>query len=326
MMNVLGSIFSILVLTQQECRAEGDSFDIHEVKILKSPVTCSSDIRLVIVIHSHPEHSELRNTLRQTWAQETQNTRRIFVVGNIDSTITRDVINRESENIGDIVQGDFVDSYRNMTYKHLLGYRWITQHCSDASYVLKSDDDQFVDTLQLGRYLSTFLPSPGTSWYLCQVLSSSPHRDPGSKWAVTREEWPGEVYPEYCAGWAYVTTLYTLARVLDQSTRMRYFWIDDIHVTGVVRVAMKGDILLYNWVNSFLTSHIQYSSEILGGSFYTPELMVCGDIKAEEIKRVWGKAVKCQKQDCYSMVYDNKENRESVAPVVHESGRNKEEL
>ena len=324
-MNVLGLIFSILVLTQ-ECRAEGDSFDIHEVKILKSPVTCSSDIRLVIVIHSHPEHSELRNTLRQTWAQETQNTRRIFVVGNIDSTITRDVINRESENIGDIVQGDFVDSYRNMTYKHLLGYRWITQHCSDASYVLKSDDDQFVDTLQLGRYLSTFLPAPGTSWYLCQVLSSSPHRDPGSKWAVTREEWPGEVYPEYCAGWAYVTTLYTVARVLDQSTRMRYFWIDDIHVTGVVREAMKEDILLYNWVNSFLTSHIQYSSEILGGSFYTPELMVCGDIKAEEIKRVWGKAVKCQKQDCYSMVYDNKENRESVAPVVHESGRNKEEL
>ena len=325
-MNVLQSILTFLVLTQ-ECKAV-NLFDIHKVEFLKSPVTCSSYITLAIVIHSHPEHNELRNTLRQTWAQETQNTRRVFIVGitDNDNTLARDAIIKESEEFGDVVQGDFIDSYRNMTYKHLLGYRWINEHCSNASYVLKSDDDQFVDTLQLGRYLSAFLPAPGSAWYLCQVLRSAPHRDPDSKWAVTREEWPGEEYPEYCAGWAYVTTPATVTKVLDQSTRMAYFWIDDIHVTGAVREALKEDVLLYNWVNSFLTTHIQYSSEILRGSFYTPELMVCGDIKAEEIRHVWGKAVKCQKKDCYSLVYDDKNNRESVAPVIHQTGRNREEL
>ncbi len=90
---------------------------------------------------------------------------------------------------------------------------------------------------------------------------------------------------------------------------------------------MEEDVVLYNWVNSFLTSHIQYSKEILGGSFYTPELMVAGDIRAEEVRHVWGKVVKCEEKDCYSLVYDNKENRESVAPLLHKSsGRNKEEL
>ena len=166
-MIVLGLIFTIFVLTQ-ECKAAADLFDIHKVEFLKSPVTCGRDITLVIVIHSHPEHIELRNTLRQTWAQETDNTRRIFVVGIIDNKFASDAISRESEDFGDMLQGDFIDSYRNMTYKHLLGYRWIHHHCSEASYVLKSDDDQFVDTLQLPRYLSAFLPAPGP-WYLCQV-------------------------------------------------------------------------------------------------------------------------------------------------------------
>ena len=77
------------------------------------------------------------------------------------------------------------------------------------------------------------------------MLSSAPHRDPNtSKWAVTREEWPGEAYPEYCAGWAYVTTPATVTRVLDQSIRMSYFWIDDIHVTGAVREAVEEDDLV----------------------------------------------------------------------------------
>ena len=325
-MIALREVFTILVLTQKS-QAE-ELFDIHKVNILKSPVPCKNEITLATLIHSHPEHSDLRNTLRQTWAQETQRfTRRIFIVGVSDNKSVLDQINRESDDLGDILQGNFVDNYRNMTYKHLLGYRWIGEHCSGASYVLKSDDDQFVDTLQLGRFLSTFLPGPERVWYLCQVLSSAPHRDPASKWAVTRGEWPGEAYPEYCAGWAYVTTPATVTRVLEQSTKMPYFWIDDIHVTGAVRAAMKDDVPLYNWVNSFLTSHIQYSSEILQGTFYTPELMVCGDIKAEEIRHVWEKAVKCEMKDCYSLVYNNKENQESVAPRLHKPGKqNHQEL
>ena len=100
-----------------------------------------------------------------------------------------------------------MDSYRNMTVKHLLWHRWVMDSCGAASYVVKSDDDQFVDTIQvdismyttsiyqylpistvqLPTYLSTFLPEPGSMWYLCQVLrGKTPHRDPASK--VTEDE------------------------------------------------------------------------------------------------------------------------------------------
>ena len=52
--------------------------------------------------------------------------------------------------------------------------------------------------------------------------------------------------------------------------------------------------------------------EILRGSLHTPELMVAGDIRAEEIRLVWGKVVRGEEKDCYSLVYDNKENRAKV--------------
>ena len=32
------------------------------------------------------------------------------------------------------------------------------------------------------------------------LLNSSPNRDPGSKWYVSLEQWPGSVYPPYMAG------------------------------------------------------------------------------------------------------------------------------
>ena len=31
---------------------------------------------------------------------------------------------------------------------------------------------------------------------------------------MSEDEWPGSVYPDYCAGWVYVTTTATLAAVL----------------------------------------------------------------------------------------------------------------
>ena len=46
-----------------------------------------------------------------------------------------------------------MDSYRNMTVKHLLWHRWVQDSCGAASYVVKSDDDQFVDTIQVDIYL-----------------------------------------------------------------------------------------------------------------------------------------------------------------------------
>jgi hypothetical protein len=78
---------------------------------------CDNSVELIVIVHSAPNHYDLRNTIRETWgsAQPT-----LFILGeNSDENLNLKV---EHEKFGDLVQANFQDSYRNMTYKHLLGY------------------------------------------------------------------------------------------------------------------------------------------------------------------------------------------------------------
>ena len=55
----------------------------------------------------------------------------------------------ESADHGDLVQGSFTDSYRNLTYKNVMGLLWVTQFCSHAQYIVKTDDDMFLDIFEI---------------------------------------------------------------------------------------------------------------------------------------------------------------------------------
>ena len=54
-------------------------------------------------------------------------------------------IDYENEIYNDIVQEDYIDSYRNMTYKAISAARWITKHCTQAKLIIKADDDALLD-------------------------------------------------------------------------------------------------------------------------------------------------------------------------------------
>ena len=79
-------IYLILCLCLVRVRAE-DYFNITTVDLVWSPPDCG-DVSLVILIHSHPEHSTLRNTLRQTWAKQVSEghfkTRTVFLIGEVE--------------------------------------------------------------------------------------------------------------------------------------------------------------------------------------------------------------------------------------------------
>ncbi len=45
--------------------------------------------------------------------------------------------------------------YRNLTYKHIMGLKWVSTYCSNAHTVVKVDDDTFVNIFQLTTFLRT---------------------------------------------------------------------------------------------------------------------------------------------------------------------------
>ena len=61
----------------------------------------------------------------------------------------------------------------------------VSQYCNTVNYVMKIDDDIYVDTHLLHLYLSTHSLPDNT--FLCAQIwtNSSVTRDPGHKWHVT---------------------------------------------------------------------------------------------------------------------------------------------
>ncbi|KAK6055518.1 hypothetical protein COOONC_06978, partial [Cooperia oncophora] len=54
---------------------------------------------------------------------------------------------------------------------------------------------------------------------------------------VTKEEWAEETFPPHCAGLVYFASLSLIRRLLSAAYSQRFFWIDDIFITGVLAKA-----------------------------------------------------------------------------------------
>ncbi|NXU33362.1 B3GT4 galactosyltransferase, partial [Thalassarche chlororhynchos] len=78
---------------------------------------------------------------------------------------------------GDLLQGDFLDVYANLTRKTLLLLSWAAARCPAVPFLLKADDDVFVNLPALTTYLASFPHPPRL--YLGRVhWWVHPQRDP----------------------------------------------------------------------------------------------------------------------------------------------------
>lgn len=85
-------------------------------------------IILLILVHSAPVNLQKRNAIRETWGQQSISVITLFLVG-ISSHYKKELI-EENSMYKDLIQGNFVDVYRNITYKHVMGLKWVTYYCS----------------------------------------------------------------------------------------------------------------------------------------------------------------------------------------------------
>ncbi|KRT86517.1 hypothetical protein AMK59_423 [Oryctes borbonicus] len=195
-----------------------------------------TNLLLLILIHSAPENFEKRQIIRDTWGQPREGVKVIFMLGETNNEILEDQLEKENEKYRDFAQGNFVDTYRNMTYKHVMVLKYAIYHCPQAKYILKTDDDLLVNIEMVLYFLKEHLSPNGVSnLLLCRLEKNAVvFRSYRSKWRVSVKEYPYRTYPTYCAGFALmyspdiVFALYRKAQITD------YFWIDDVHVTGTL--------------------------------------------------------------------------------------------
>jgi beta-1,3-galactosyltransferase 1 len=208
---------------------------------LDEPGLCNGSVFLLVYVHTAPLHHKKRMLIRDTWGNP-QNypdttVRLVFMLGKTADKSTQDLVSLESERYRDIVQGDFLDTYRNLTYKAVMALGWASKYCSHADYVLKSDDDVLVNMFALIRHLKSMqrhgIGTRGlllcNGWDNMKVI-----RTKKSKWYVSESEYRHSRYPSYCAGAAYVQSSDVISAMYRATFEEPFFWIDDLYITGLL--------------------------------------------------------------------------------------------
>ena len=208
--------------------------------ILNNQKMCSSrSIFLIIFVHSACHHFNTRRHFRDTWVLHNKvhpggNIKTVFIVGvTNDMNISRK-LTEESVRYKDIIQGNFIDSYKNLTIKHVTGLKWITMYCNKSEFVLKLDDDSHVDMAILVKFLLSNKRNMTNQIFCDNIPRARVHRNPKSKWYVLQTEYLKETYPSYCHGYAYITTPTVVQQLYELSIQEKIFWIDDVYVTGII--------------------------------------------------------------------------------------------
>lgn len=219
---------------------------------------CDSDVSTVIIVTSYFADVEARSAMRRAFPREKLQQfkmKRVFLLGleAKNKYISQNSIADESKRFNDIVQGNFFESYKNLTYKHVMGHKWVSEHCRRASYVIKMDDDIVVNFYKLREVLFDMKWKNFMAGYVLKNMK--PIRENHNKWFVTQKEYGQSDYPIFLSGWLYVTTPKISESISRLSHSVPYFWIDDVYVTGIIAEKLK---IPRMELNQLFTVHPQY--------------------------------------------------------------------
>ncbi|VDK47200.1 unnamed protein product [Anisakis simplex] len=173
----------------------------------------------------------------------------LFFVGMPSDEEQQMQIRNESETYHDIIQQDFIDTYRNLTWKAISWLQYVNEFCEEVEFILKIDDDVVFDLIAIESYLRKKSPvaeeaNSNVNMMLCSLFADShllPIRDSKSKWGVTKEEYAPDFFYPYCRGIFYLMPRRTAVNLLNASIGEKFFWfkfftqllqIDDYFITG----------------------------------------------------------------------------------------------
>lgn len=205
--------------------------NLENFKYVINSDVCESLHRTPIIVHSFIKHFDFRFALRQSYSQTVLDSlgfRYVFMVGLYNNSDVQSRLLQESSQFGDIVQGNFQEAYRNLTYKHVMGLTWFTEHCRNSTFMVKMDDDIAVNIFKLKNVIQHDYDLAGC------IIKAKPIRDKLNKWYVSREEFVEDTYPEFLSGWLYIVKMTSVQRLLRAIRIKDYFWIDDLYVTGIL--------------------------------------------------------------------------------------------
>ena len=210
------------------------SMQRHVIRyVTRETDTCNGDVFLLVAVTSSLHNDRQRAAVRKTWGSVSgkRNVKVVFFVGSSSDVTERRRLDEESATHRDIVQTDIVDSYANLTYKSLAILKWADTFCKRARYVMKTDDDMFINIPLL---LDDLQSSELTRFVMGDIIAGAqPMREPDSKWYTPISAYAGKMYPSYISGTAYVISGDLVHDLYVAANATELFWLEDVFITGM---------------------------------------------------------------------------------------------
>ncbi|MED6264780.1 hypothetical protein CHARACLAT_018570 [Characodon lateralis] len=208
--------------------------------LINQPHVCDEKPFLLLVVKSLIYNFDRRQAIRQTWghagflANRTVTT--VFLLGNASSMDNfpdlQEMLDHEAKLHKDLLQWDYRDTFFNLTLKEVLFLEWFSTYCPQAQYVLKGDDDVFVNTLRVIDFLEGLSEGKAKDLFMGDVISNAgPQRDKKMKYFVPETVFWGQ-YPPYAGGGGYLFSGDLAKRLYNISQKVVLYPIDDVY-TGM---------------------------------------------------------------------------------------------
>lgn len=241
---------------------------------------------VLLLITSAPPNQDKRQVIRQTWGGQCQDKasryRCLFVIGLSSMPKQNDMVRKESEGFKDILQFSFRDAYSNLTYKTLSSLRWVIENCDQVDYVMKTDDDMYVNT-NLIPVLLTAAPRDDFMGGYCWG-PSTPHRDKHSKWYVPLTSYSQTRFPPMCSGTGYIMSRDVVKKVIAASEDIPFFHLEDVYVALCLQKYSIIPVRLAGFSNLFQG----YSA-----CQYRHQVMTSHEVPTRLLPKYWAEAQKC---------------------------------
>ncbi|XP_046450225.1 uncharacterized protein LOC124198435 [Daphnia pulex] len=149
---------------------------INDVLSFKYPISippCQDQVitggrTVFVAVISASDNFSIRKIIRQTWKNHLKEVHQegllgvagfAFVLGLADNDVTKSRIKQEAKTYEDIIQIGIRDSYENLSLKTTGLFNWLYRYCAKVDFVLKVDDDVYVNVRNLVHFVQTFHPS-----------------------------------------------------------------------------------------------------------------------------------------------------------------------
>lgn len=213
-------------------------YDPSKYQLTLNQDLCSGEpIKFLVLVQSAVKNFERRAAVRTTWASPEASSslkfRLGFVLGMSSQSSLQEKVAKEANKFRDIVQSNFTDSYYNISLSSVTALRWAVDNCASYEYLVKVDDDSFVNLMELSRYLSN-LPREN-SIYGFLMKGYRPNRMKNSKWYTSPQLYNKSRLPDFVSGFAYVMTSDVVPKLYAAAQKTAMFPFEDVYLTGMCR-------------------------------------------------------------------------------------------